>query len=361
MATELVLSPEEWISNATINFICIIYNVLILKTEIRNRQATDLVITSKIMYYIPMIAFTYTVIANVFRFAQYFNGFCYVSFQISVSLRVYFNMMGLYQIARLYYCFAQSQVHSNMGYPNWLIYTLYVIGIVTTISRLGIWRVYAFPTNCGINSQYQYFATFANGRRKGNEGKATKAFAVSMTIELIWDMTTLCLYVYKVLSFRKYKTKDPDVHKRIMAILNRILLLTIVYEMTYLLFLPAGALWMSYSQKKWINTIFSFAYGLASTLTLYSLFLMQQHNTSEYLKFLRFTYRLGIYHCCLCCFKSIVKNEIEMDSQGELENVIENVKEIKCETTEDTINTATTVEIKKEHSKMPELSEQSVQ
>ena len=47
-----------------------------------------------------------------------------------------------------------------------------------------------------------------------------------------WDLTTLFLYIYKIISFRKM-TQDNNqrnIFRRIKYILNRIIILTILYE-----------------------------------------------------------------------------------------------------------------------------------
>ena len=130
------IRAQTWISMVMINFISLIISVLILKTELNNRNSAESKLNSKMMWYIPIIAFICTIISNIFGVVLYIDGFCYISYHLMLSSSLYYFLMGLYQISRLHYCFAQSQVHSNKGYPNWLINIMYIIGIVSIINSL---------------------------------------------------------------------------------------------------------------------------------------------------------------------------------------------------------------------------------
>ena len=62
-------------------------------------------------------------------FALYFDGFCYFTWYfIGVTILYQPVFMGLYQLSRLYYCFANNQVYSNKGYPNWLFNIMFGLG-----------------------------------------------------------------------------------------------------------------------------------------------------------------------------------------------------------------------------------------
>ena len=144
--------------------------------------------------------------------------------------------------------------------------------------------------------------------------------------------------------------RQSTVNKRIMKILNRILILTILYEIPYFswIFIKAA---FSVSSSTWIIVIAITMYPLSQITILYSMFLMQKHNKSEYIKFLQFTYCIGTFHCLCCCFKLYVKNEIEMnvgiDGTKDIDstNAVETDVTLQTETTIGTSVSVTPIEM----------------
>eukprot|EP01084_Bolivina_argentea_P177549 307014_1 len=115
----LVLDVKQWVFITLTYFLTMIINVYILKKEWKKRQAKETPFITKSLQISSLLTIIFSVLPYFWGFLLYFNGFCYFANQMSVSLYLQFNFMGLYQISRLHYCFAQSQVHSNKGYPNW--------------------------------------------------------------------------------------------------------------------------------------------------------------------------------------------------------------------------------------------------
>ena len=128
-------SSAQWIFAIVLALICIMITTLILIKDCKNRKIADKTYNSKIMNLTPILTFTCTIIANIFGVLSFIDGACRFSFIIYLIFANYYILMGIYQIGRLYYCFANSQVHSNRGYPNWLINCMYSIGIISIMSR----------------------------------------------------------------------------------------------------------------------------------------------------------------------------------------------------------------------------------
>ena len=135
------------------------------------------------------------------------------------------------------------------------------------------------------------------------------ALSISMGIFLfVIEISTAALYWYKIHSLRRYRNeRDRAVYDRIQSILHRVLILTFFY-------LVISELLVALSYIGWLNIQFDGTVAVHSVSTVaisYSMFLMQDHNTSEYVAFLRFIKR---YKCiwCFCCFGSMVNEEYRM-------------------------------------------------
>ena len=108
---------------------------------------------------------------------------------------------------------------------------MYIIGIGYMLqAMIAPWVTfyYTYKLECGLNHKYQYYSTnsygLANARIWGQ---------ISITCFISWDVMTLLLYAIKVIQFRckhDEQTSSKDAIQRIMSILNRILVLTILYQ-----------------------------------------------------------------------------------------------------------------------------------
>ena len=100
-----------------------------------------------------------------------------------------------------------------------------------------------------------------------------------------------------------------------MIVLKRILLLTIVYEIPWIIAICLRGISQQNPQSFLLLILWNTMMRLSRLTIVYCLFLMQYHNNSEYYKFLQATYGLRMYYCCCCCFKSMVRNEIEIEKK----------------------------------------------
>ena len=112
---------SEWIPSLAIKLISMIIAFVMLRREIRKRKLLKITFTT-----IWFKLFSITCIAScfateMFESLSYVPGFCiFTGYMVSISSVLLYLSMGLYQLYRLYYCFANEKVHSNKGYPKWV-------------------------------------------------------------------------------------------------------------------------------------------------------------------------------------------------------------------------------------------------
>ena len=216
--------------------------------------------------------------------------------------------------SRLKYTFAKDQMYSKMGYPNYVFFVMYVIGILSIIFKSTFHLpVVDFKQQCSINPitfQYQFEESEVEQNRS-----TSMAFGILiyMFFSSIWDISTLLLYVFKTLSLRRKIGNVQDADKRIMAVLKKILILTLFYEIIYAI--SSLVMVMNFMLFDGENDIFrimtSFGYMFQPTAVNISMYLMQNHNQKEYDKFLRIIRRYKLKWCCCGLTEIDVKSKNE--------------------------------------------------
>eukprot|EP01084_Bolivina_argentea_P092654 166675_1 len=342
---------KEWISVSIIGLITLIINCWILRKECEKRISQDVKFISKSLKMWPLFTIIASIIWALFVFVQYFPIFCNIRTHMQVlGIQWQGAGMGFYQLSRLYYCFSQTKVHPNKGYSNVLFIVMYFIGISFAVdSVIYPWVVAQTFHDCGINNKYQYFA---NDTQLPDIQLFKFWTNTSLALYLLWDITTLALYTMKVLSFRKYKSQQPVVYQRIMSILSRVLILTVLYEIATVLFMVVSLIY-SNNDRFIVYVFFWISYVLLIISETVAIYLMQEHNTNEYRQFLKLLYNIKMHHICCCC-KSTIIYELESNTK-EIEAVITNVtdKTPKAEITNvDTCDQS----IKQTHSHMTQIS-----
>eukprot|EP01083_Nonionella_stella_P055218 145731_1 len=323
IATE-VESPTEWISKCVVYLLAIIVNGLILLREVLKRKSERAHFTTKSLEYTSIFTVLCGLIASFFGFMDSFNIFCTIGTNGSWIFEFFqVILMGFYQLSRLHYCFAQSQVHSNKGYPNWLINLMYAIGVCIGLSSL-CWAAFGNPISCGINTNYEMVRTYSD--TENNLWIYFIWLNVTITLYLIWDLGTLSLYINKRQSFRKFESENIDIYRRIALILNRILILTVFYELIVLLAMIIALLTDFYPHVLGVHgsILHYFVLELSNVATSYSMIMMQEHNNQEYHLCLKITYAIGLCHVCCCCFQSNVRYELDIhkkEKEKEMQNV----------------------------------------
>ena len=105
-----------------------------------------------------------------------------------------------------------------------------------------------------------------------------------------------------------------------MSILNRILILTLLYQIPYIAL--SVIVWIP--PHEYIRPII---YDIMAIMMSYSVFLMQSHNTKQYQKFLNILYCTKLYYIGCCCFGNMIKNDLY--SSNSMNSSVGNTKEIE--------------------------------
>ena len=299
------LPPQKWIPWSIIAFICFIINLIIVRHEYIKRKSNIASFTTKSDKYNSMLCIIFGIIYCFVSFTSYFDGFCYFSYNTSLSfLSIQGGFMGFYQISRLKYCFANDQVYSNKGYPNWLFTIMYISGVIIIAFIIIDPWIAKIPIHCGIDEEWNYQDAVAIN------DKYTYRIPFQIGSFWAWDLFTLSLYITKVISFRKYKVINKNVHQRIMMILWKIIILTGLYQITFIFTIITMIISSYIFVENLIFLILSqlFGHGISVTVS-YSMYLMQNHNHPKYEAFLR-RYRL-----CFCCQGLIYQDDIQNDQK----------------------------------------------
>ena len=297
---------------------CFIIATFLFIRERQKRHQPDLIVPSKYLWYSSYSCIAMGSITTGLYSIWYIPVLCIISDVLIPMAYLQTVAMECYQLSRLYYCFSKNQVHSNKGYPNWVFAALFTVLIFWLFSELTT----------------DYSRVNKNCRFKNDGNVEIEKFvlikwdwywhSIVETLYIVLEVTTVSLYWYKVQSFQRNQTViDRAVYNRVQSILHRVLILTFFYLLIWIL---VSALW--------VVTGF-WMYSLVRLSISYSMFLMQDHNTSEYVTFLRFVKR---YRCCLClcCLNSMVREQHRM--------LVENAKgnKDKKEDKENSVQTANT-------------------
>eukprot|EP01084_Bolivina_argentea_P211336 359500_1 len=311
------MQPFEWICISIIGLFTMVINILIFQQECKRRKLKQVKFTCEILQLSAFVCIGAGILFGFAIFVAFFDGICHIMYHLVVAMMAIQAFgMGCYQLSRLHYCFSQTKVYSKTGYPNWLFILMYIIGVLWCIyAVISPWFWIDMFLDCGIDKQFQFYT-----QGKSNTIITGHSDTVRhTTFYLVWDFGTLLLYIIKIISFQKYKFIDIDTYKHIMSILNRILILTILYEIT-----GAVALLISiiHYQILIIRIAYWLSWGLVSIMLSCSMFLMQPHNIYQYRKLLKMLYASKLYYLCCCCV-SIIRYEIEADNTEKENTYIE--------------------------------------
>ena len=235
--------------------------------------------------------------------------------------------MGFYQLSRLYYCFANKQIHSKKGYPNYFFIIMFVmggIGCINVLLALTAYRPLIFLSRCTYNDKAEFhrYAVSENG----SIGYLNTSFArywllCSLLAYTIWDFITLSAYIWKIRSFTRYSSdiNNADIiHKRIVRILYKITILTIFYQINVIIFSIIGTITGHISSQVVTDIVETFSFCMVVFTVNVSMYLMMEHNRKRYVKFLRVLHYYRIDWICYCC-KGMVESQLK-EHDGDIEN-----------------------------------------
>ena len=152
------------IINCGTGFVTAVVNAVILRKEINTRKSNNVVFTTNNSKNFSLLSIICGVIFGIFQAVSPFDGVCHISLAIDyVAWFLQGIFMGLYQLDRLHYCFAQNQVYSTKGYPGWLFIIMITFAVIISV----IWIIVCFyvygyniascePTMPGIHFHYRY-------------------------------------------------------------------------------------------------------------------------------------------------------------------------------------------------------------
>ena len=294
--------PEVWISSSMIGFMTVWINTSLLCKEFKTRKSGNTTFVTKYLALWSILCIMFGSISILFLTLFNFPGFCYFSLYIyRMFMFAQPLALGFYQLSRLYYCFSRSKIYSSKGYPNWLFIFMFGVAIIWYAMELCI-AVDHYVISCGINKTYQLY------ENRKNLWNSQLSVAVCMGFFLIWDLTTLMLYIYKIRVFtQSVQGVDEKVKDRILSILNKITIITLFYQITALFIL---SIWFVSGGRN--NRISSFAaVSLTILLYSYSMYIMLDHNKKYYEWLLKILYGFRLYFVCYCCCRKRIIQQMD--------------------------------------------------
>ena len=321
MASEatIVYPLAQWTSLLTINFFWIIPTCIIVRSEISKRQSTTLSFTSRRFKIFSMSCIIFGSLSVLFYVLWFIPGLCTFSGFAAYLWGIFsFIAMGYYQLCRLYYCFANDQIHSNKGYPKWLFLVMGIMIIPIVISGVFL-SIYsgAFDRSL-INSKCVYTSLelrFYPISIAINENLVIWHLIIGI-LHSVWDLITLALYIFKIRAITSYKNIDESVFNRILNILQKITILTLFYEIHIIIFNVSSQVtgYILGHDSFYYFIVYTFIGRLSTFSLFYSMHLMMEHNEKEYYVSLKIVYYLKMHYLC-CCWRSMVIDQLTVLSK----------------------------------------------
>ena len=322
MSSNVVKVPvATWIPYVIIDVIAIFFGFIILRCEIQKRRQLRVKFTTKWFKFFSIACISCSFMMGVFAPLQFIPGLCIFShYLFLVSFGTAGLFMGLYQLHRLYYCFANEQVHSNKGYAKWVFIIMFTWGILPWVYFCiilflggGDDTLSGIRSTCGFNDNHEYY--FHPIQLIHLSPHHLTIIGLSFQI---WDILTLFMYMYKIWTFRKYQSEQPIVYKRIMSLLHKIFILTVFYQVFSVIHIAVHQM-----QIVVISRISRRLVNLSISLAMY---LMLDHNKEDYVRFLKVIYFMKFHWVC-CCWRYFVIDQLkecDIDSQQITISVNEN-------------------------------------
>ena len=345
-------------------FILLIINSVILHREYKKRAAKDITFTTKLLQVWSILCII-TGCITLFTGVTYgLDGFCYFSQHLwIICYGAQQLFMGFYQLSRLYYCFANEQIYSKKGYSKWifvimiiialsvLIYLIYqVIDTLNIICKCGIIfdndaQKLGFYNEKSMNCHDNEFTVIEHyDHRIAVTNYWSNIYRSPAAVLVIWDITTLLLYYYKIKQFMRFRraksyssgsihipapsnsdnstisnTKDDKIYHRIIFIMNKIIILTLFYEIWIGVLVICAYVITDFDTRSDMYSliwIYLFCYTLSTVPLVFSfaMYLMMDHNDEEYMKFLKLINCCKLQYifcgCCYCCCGMMVDQQL---------------------------------------------------
>ena len=272
--------------------------LFILYSETKKRLTVEVIFPDKArcLQFFSYSCLVFGAIKIVFDILQPIDCICVISHIFTtVACILQFSSMEYFQLSRLHYCFSRERVHSKNGYPKWLFIVMYIAPSVCGVLVIASWTSMMTRSEC----DFEVISL---------SDLDVMTWSVSYGSFFSLDVFTAFLCWFKVRRIQhQQKSKESNVMTNIQTILHRMLLLTIFYLFVAVITQMTGFLFPG------INTV-------ACSVSMY---LMQDHNTKEYVHFLYVLKRFKLYLCCCCRGGRMVKDQyqamvhmLETDSTG---------------------------------------------
>ena len=267
---------------------------VILMYEIKQRRNPLVTFTTTWLRYFSISCLIFGVASSLGRLivltvVSGISRYLYSNIVCSSALVLQMLSMSLYQLSRLYYCFANEQIHSDKGYPKCLFIIMYIFGVISALSWIIInivrLTLYVHPDHVNIINPRQRF------RAKITDGSYSLSTILIPNLPailfILCDVLILLLYSAKIRLLTGQKHIGQPVYKRIMFILHKITILTLYYYTMGYMAIVFGVL---VDHDIYRPDVFSLA-----------MFLMMDHNEKIYILFLKIVRYFCCYCCCCCC------------------------------------------------------------
>ena len=299
---------------ASIGFIL---NVRLLIKEWKKRNADEISFFTKALKYFSLCTlisgtlYPFSKLISFIPFTCHFSGPLRYTFLYSEAV-----CLGYYQLSRLYYSFSQNKSYSEKGYSDKLFIIVYILGLFILLNGISFPWLFALNDYCSYNSNHQMIYKYTNYGIFEYDKVVPRWIAISATAYLVWDFFILWLYAWKVCHIIKHQKQIQkekafdEIGGRISRILQRIFILTMIYEIPVVLGIISGGI-VSFFDHISTRIAYQLLWIFGSIGGNYAVFLMQGHNDEEYKKFLRICHFCRVYYIC-CCFKALIWTELDI-------------------------------------------------
>ena len=315
-----------WLSCMLSSITCLVPAMFILICERRKREKVPL-FASKYLSFFSYFVIIIVPVSQTNVILVWFPGTCVISQNVLPPLfALVYCSLEYYQLSRLYYCFSIDKVHSNRGYPKWLfVLIVCLVGVELAGGLLSYYGEIGLTSQCGFRTNGDAYLV----RYYPFDNNAANLIAwMSFLLSPPPDLLILAMYCWKARSLTTrngLQDGQNKVYIRVRLILNRVIILSFFYWIIFLF-------WCLISIIEPITVIFSggkakLTYNIPMILVAvvpvcvsYSVYLMQDHNTKEYIHFLSILNKYKLYFCCCCCY-GMVRDQYQFVLDNEEEPI----------------------------------------
>ena len=296
----------QWILGASF----IVINLYVVIKEIIKRIRDKPKFKSKSWKWLSLLSIVGGLIHSLSWMLHYTDVMCIVLYPITDYVSKALPIcVGLYQLSRLYECFADETVPG--GYPIWLFNVMGIFGILNLLALIPVIVWNERFVECGWTENHQFYVESAWDLEE---------WAVWDSIEtalyIIWDITTLLLLVIKLRSLTASITTLSEHSERLMLGIRRNMMRIVILTIFYMLMTAAYTISFFWAYFYWQENMLHWRVSaglnglwlLSSTTMSYAVFLMEPHNSREYGLFLKQLIGLKLHFCC-CCYRGDVVNQ----------------------------------------------------